>query len=219
VAAGFFVVAGFASPSKLGAPLIVVGMAALGLAAARTWRQRAAMVALVGVLAAAGALVSSGTRLGERVGLFLGRSQDALMLEGRLVAWQASGQMFLDFPLTGAGFGAFQEVFARYVPAGTAQRWSHAHNDYIELLLDGGLVAAALVLWLLAGYARRVARTFRNRDVSSPGRLGLLVGVVALAVHAVFDFNHQIPANALLWVTCCAMLLSGNRRRAGRGQT
>jgi O-antigen ligase len=218
VAATFCLVAGLAAASKLAAVLLVAELAALGLLAARTVGSRLSVVAASAVAVAAGALLLPGTRLGERLEFFLGRSQDALLLEGRLTVWQTGAEMFRDFPLTGVGFGSFGPVFARYTPAGAASRWAHAHNDYLEVLLEGGLVAAVLVVWLLVGFVRRVAETHRWSGGFSPSRIGLIVGVVSLALHAFLDFNHQVPANALLWVACCALLAPGNRRHAERGK-
>ena len=196
------------SASKLAVLLVGVALFALGLSAARTWRARVAVVVVAVAVVAAGTLLIGGTRLGDRVELFLGRSQDVRMLEGRLVVWQSSGAMILDFPVTGAGFGTFREMFQRYLPAGAAKRWGHAHNDYLELLLDGGIVAALLVLWLIWGYGSRVAGRLRSRSGGlSVTRTGLAIGVACLAAHALVDFNHQIPANALVWVCCCALLL------------
>jgi O-antigen ligase len=219
VAAACCLVAGFAAASKLAAVLIVAGLAALGLLAARTLRARVTVIALSAVLVGAGALLLGGTRLGGRLEMSLGRAQEATLLEGRVVAWQAGIEMFRDFPLTGTGFGSFSEIFARYLPAGSAKRWNHAHNDYVELLLEGGVVAGVLVVWLLVGYVRRVTGSLRGGGRVSPSRIGLIVGVVSLAAHALVDFNHQIPANALLWVACCALLVSGDQRHSERGTT
>ena len=44
----------------------------------------------------------------------------------------------------------------------------------------------------------------------------LLLGLLALAVHALFDFNHQIPAYALLFVTIAAMAVSRVEARPSR---
>jgi O-antigen ligase len=219
VAAACCLVAGFAASSKMAAVLIVAGLVALGLLAARTLRARVTVIALCAVLVGSGALLLGGTRLGERLGMFLGRSQEAVLLEGRLVTWQAGIEMFGDFPLTGTGFGSFGGSFARYLPAGSARRMNHAHNDYVELLLEGGLVAGVLVVWLLVGYVRCVNGSLRRGGGVSPSRIGLIVGVVSLAAHALVDFNHQIPANALLWVVCCALLVSGDQRHRERGTT
>jgi O-antigen ligase len=196
------------SASKLAVLLVSAALLALGLGAARTWRSRVVVLAVAVAIVASGALLIGGTRLGDRVELFLGRSQDAHLLEGRVVVWQSSGEMIRDFPVTGAGFGAFREMFQRYLPAGAAKRWGHAHNDYLELLLDGGVIAVLLVVWLIWGYASRVLRRLRSRSGGlSVTRLGLAIGVASLAAHALIDFNHQIPANALVWISCCALLI------------
>ena len=128
--------------------------------------------------------------------------------------WQSSVAMIRDFPVTGAGFGSFRHVFARYMPEGESLRWAHAHNDYLELLLDGGFVALGLFVWLALGYGRRVVKHLRRSSPISPGRIGLTVGVVSLAIHAVLDFNYQIPATALVFVTFCALLLPVGREDA-----
>jgi hypothetical protein len=39
-------------------------------------------------------------------------------------------------------------------------------------------------------------------------RLGLTLGLIALAVHETVDFNLQIPANALLFVVLAAIAVA-----------
>jgi O-antigen ligase len=117
--------------------------------------------------------------------------------------------MIGDFPITGSGFGTFREVFPRYLPRGSVFDWLQAHNDYLEVLLDGGIVALALVAWLAVAYGRRLVRAVRSSR--SPARLGLALGIAALAAHAFVDFNHQIPANALLFVTLAALAVPAER--------
>jgi hypothetical protein len=215
VAAATCLVAGLASASKFAALMLAVAVLALGLLGARNLRDRVIVCSVTLLLTVVTGFVMSGTRLGERLEMFLGRTDHAVLLEGRLAVWQSGIEMFRDFPLTGTGFGSFRDVFQRYVPAGTANRWAQAHNDYLEVLLDGGLVAAVLVAWLAWGYARSAARELRGRNHLSPARIGLAIGVVALALHAVLDFNHQIPANALIWVAACAMLAPLRRVEQG----
>jgi tetratricopeptide (TPR) repeat protein len=124
---------------------------------------------------------------------------------GRDTLWRSAGPIFRDFPLTGIGFGAFSTVFPRYAPPGF-YRWARdVHNDFYEVLLEGGLVAAVLVLWLTWVYAARLMRQLRSSSEISPQRLGLVLGLLALGLHAAVDFNHQIPANALLFVVFAAM--------------
>ncbi len=122
--------------------------------------------------------------------------------------------MLGDFAVTGSGFGSFRDVFPAYLPAGEYKRWNRMHNDYLEVALEGGLVAAVLLAWLIWNYWRRVLRGLRGRSGTADyAHLGLVLGLLALSVHALFDFNHQIPANALLFTTMAAVALAPFERR------
>ncbi len=215
VAGVFCLMGGLATASKMATLLLPLGLIALGVLGARNARTRLVVGGLAVVLLAAIALLvfNPGTHVGARFEEYVGRSENSL-LEGRLVVWQSSIAMIRDFPVTGAGFGSFRHVFARYMPEGESLRWAHAHNDYLELLLDGGFVALGLFVWLALGYGRRVVKHLRRSSPISPGRIGLTVGVVSLAIHAVLDFNYQIPATALVFVTFCALLLPAGREDA-----
>ncbi len=66
-----------------------------------------------------------------------------------------------------------------------------------------------LVGWLMVGFGIRAVRRLRRHNGSlSVSRLGLALGLGALALHAIVDFNHQIPANALLFVALAALLVT-----------
>jgi O-antigen ligase len=199
-------VATVAAASKFSA--VAIGGSTLALLALTptTWRTRCLAAGTGAALIAAGAVVASGTHLGRRFETLLASSDRGATLGGRVSAWDAGLHMFQDYPLTGSGFGSFAEVYMSYAPAGSGTYWNQAHNDYIEVLLEGGLVAAGLTLWLAAGFARRAARRLLPIAGGSPTRLGLALGALSLAVHAAVDFNHQIPANGLLFVMVCAML-------------
>jgi len=193
--------------SKMATLLMAVGLATLAVSSVRTARARIVMAGAIVVAGAALAGLLAETRLAERVETYLVRSHGSYFASGRLAAWQAAIDMNRDYPVAGSGFGTFREVFVSYMPAGGHARWAQAHNDYLELLLEGGPVALALVLWLAFGYARRVRlrSSGSSRRALSPLRLGLAVGIASLAVHALVDFNHQIPANAWTFVMICAL--------------
>ena len=203
------VVASIASASKAGAVLILGGLALLGLIGARQWRTRLIVIGLAVVLASGGFVLRTETRLGERVESYLARAEGDHLLEGRTAVWAATADLIGDFPITGAGFGSYSEVVSRYAPAGSANRFFRAHNDYLEVVAEGGWVAAGLIVWLVAGFGIRAARRLRrHRGSLSVSRLGLGLGLGSLAVHALVDFNHQIPANALLFVALAALLVT-----------
>jgi len=221
VGAGICLTAGLASASKTAAVLMAASLIFLGAVGARSTRVRLILVGgiVVTILVAGGLLASS--KLGSRMISYVQSADLDHLLEGRAAVWMASTAMLADFPVSGSGYGTFREVFPRYTPPGARARFAQAHNDYLEILLEGGLVGFALLLWLIGAFGLQVRSRFRR--VGSTRRLllyGLLAGIGALALHAFFDFNHQIPANALLFVTMCALLLpasrAANRREAAR---
>ncbi len=200
------VTAGVASESKAGAALIAAGVSVVFVfGIARRGRRLLAAAAVLAVLLGAGALLLQ-TALGARARSFLAVSREGIGESSRIQAWRSALPMIADFPATGVGMGAFRDVFPRYLRAGEAGYWDRLHNDYLEVVVEGGIPAGALVLLLAAGFSRRAFRGWRRaRKGERTARLGLLAGLAALALHAAVDFNHQIPANALLFVAAAAL--------------
>ena len=135
IGAGICLVAALATASKLAALLLVAALTGVGFSSVRSGRARAIVLLVALLLVVGSGVLLVATPLGERVQSFVeGANLVELPLEGRLVIWSAGTEMFRDYPLTGAGFGSFREVFPRYMPAGSRARWAQAHNDYLEVL-------------------------------------------------------------------------------------
>jgi O-antigen ligase len=129
-------------------------------------------------------------------------------IEGRLYLARVTASGWRHVPLTGHGPGSFEIQFARLQvewlrehPGERAARAfagaaDHAHNDYLEMLIElgpVGLGAFFALAGLLAWSARRV-----GRDRHAPGAWG---GVAALAAVALVDFPFHRPAEwALFWM-------------------
>jgi O-antigen ligase len=106
----------------------------------------------------------------------------------RMAHWQAAAEMFVDHPVLGVGIGNYAAVYAAYA----LPRWSdplgHAHNYYLNVAAETGLLglAAYLVLWVAAFW-----QGWRAVRVSGPAwrsiAAGLLGMLVALSVHNLFD--------------------------------
>jgi tetratricopeptide (TPR) repeat protein/O-antigen ligase len=199
-------VAGLASASKASAVLLLVALTALGLISVRGWRARSAVVGAAVAFAAVSVVLLAETRLGERMQEFVDRIGGGAGEIDRWVGWRTSLPYFADYPLTGSGFGSFRDVFPAYMPPGELARWRQLHNDYLEVLVEGGTIAGILLAWLVLAYVLRLARSRSWRG--HPEMAGLLIGLATLAVHAGFDFNHQIPANGLLFVVLAGIAAS-----------
>jgi O-antigen ligase len=102
------------------------------------------------------------------------------------------------FPF-GSGLGTFPEIYRRFQPAEIDLFVNHAHNDYIEYLFEGGLIAAVVVLLFLAVYVRAWPRLLRLQrwGTLSFMQAGSGVGLLLMALHGLTDYNWHIPANAV----------------------
>jgi O-antigen ligase len=118
--------------------------------------------------------------------------------EQRLKAWHGTLQAFRDFPVFGSGMGTFQDIFKVYQPDGLYLYWTHAHNDYLELLLELGIVGAALAAVFFFTALRAILKTkWKGREVYIWA--AVLASLTAIAVHSIVDFNLHIPSNAILF--------------------
>lgn len=121
---------------------------------------------------------------------------DSASWDARLGYWRDALAQARDFPLLGAGLGAWPEVAPRYDSApraGTTPR--AAHNDHLQLLAETGLAGALAAALLLVAVARRIARSLERRSPSGgPLAAAALAGLVAVVLHSAVDFDLQIPA-------------------------
>lgn len=124
--------------------------------------------------------------------------------EQRLVAWQGVISAFKDYPLFGSGLGTFEYVFKVYKPGGLYLLWDHAHNDYLELLLEVGIIGV-----VIAGlFFFFVIKAIIKADLSDRRiylKAGFLGSITTIVIHSVFDFNLQIPSNAMLFFLMLGM--------------
>lgn len=132
-------------------------------------------------------------------------------------------------PWLGAGAGMFDQLATRYGGAAAGGRAVHAHNDWLQLLVEYGgagllLGAAFFVVHFAAGWrnALRLAREMPPVGLLPQGNaLGLMVGalaaVSAAAVHAFFDYRMHVPAAVMVIALCAGWLASARRDPAGRG--
>jgi O-antigen ligase len=103
------------------------------------------------------------------------------------------------FPI-GSGLGTYPAVFRRFQPGNIPDFVNHAHNDYLEWLFEGGLVAALLMVGFLALYLMRWRKVWPREDYCPPYcfiRISAGIGLLLMGLHGMIDFNLHIPANAV----------------------
>ena len=139
-------------------------------------------------------------------------SPDAVKSESsyhdRAVAWSRTIDMFEDHAALGTGFGTYVTAFAAYSPPGSYAIWKEAHNEYLQLLAEVGLVGFLTALLALAIFGRRHFLPV-VLDRNSPDRLlslGLAMGIVSLLLHSLVDFSLQVPAVGFLFVVVAGLI-------------
>lgn len=104
------------------------------------------------------------------------------------------------FPF-GSGPGSFSLVFPRVQSADLRYVVNHAHNDYLEWLVEAGLFALVLIVIFGMLFIQRWWYLWRRCDsqpeTSTLVQLAAGVSLVLLALHSLVDFNLRIPANQL----------------------
>lgn len=132
-------------------------------------------------------------------------------LPDRLNVYHLVIESIRENPVLGYGLGNFDSVFPLYRDGKIVMWFQHAHNDYLESVMDLG-VPVALMLWsamaVLAGMCARGV-FYRRRDVIYPA-LGLAATVI-VALHALLDFSLQIPAVTVTYATLLGMGVAQSR--------
>ncbi len=137
-------------------------------------------------------------------------SLDNLIHEDRPLYWANAASMIGDFPFFGTGLGTFVSAYPAYEKRGGQDMLLvHAHNDYLEYLVELGVVGAVLFFGIIIYLSVQAFLAWRARR--NPEAKGLaLGGIVALAgmgLHTITDFNLHIPANMLLFTVVLSLTL------------
>jgi O-antigen ligase len=129
-------------------------------------------------------------------------------IEARSEAARTALAIVKDYPVFGTGGGSFYNVFLGYrTPEYGYSYVDHAHNDFVEIATDFGLLGLGILGLLVASTLWVVVRIMATRKSPLPWGIGfgVTMGVVALLIHSTVDFNLQIPSNALTMVVILSM--------------
>jgi O-antigen ligase len=131
----------------------------------------------------------------------------------RFHIWSTTTKMIADNMPFGVGLGAFPAVYPRYDTSSGFERVEQAHNDYLQLVSDGGIVGAILGLFFLYLLIRQGRQAVAIDNGLRHGiAIGALAGVIAVLVHSLFDFVLHVTAVSLLFLMLLAMLAASSRK-------
>lgn len=187
--------------SKTGLLVFLILLLLVPLYAALRWKDTVLIPALIGVVLVVGSGATMLVSNWENLLRGLGRDPS---LSGRTELWEGAIAKISQRPFLGYGFQAFWQP-----NGGGADIWKmvfykppHAHNGYLNLALDLGLVGLGLFLLCLALAYRRSIYWLR----CEPGMLGLLP---ILYVTYLFMYNHTentiIEHSSIFWAEFVAV--------------
>jgi O-antigen ligase len=115
--------------------------------------------------------------------------------------------MFSKRPVLGWGLGCFPVAYPHFRTFYTNFFVNQAHDDYLQLLVEMGLLGFGVVVWYLVVLFRRAGRKIRNwsSEVGGAVTLASMLGIIGILVHSAVDFNLEIPANAALFYVFCTV--------------
>jgi hypothetical protein len=219
-ALGFMLAADLYSLSRGGVIALVGAGVACGLLVALHRRtgpaaDGAVIVALIAALGVGLVGWFGSEAVGKRLGTLGGG--DALDV-GRRSLWERTAPLALRYPAWGTGYGTFMFVEPQQRKPGEEQTvtWEHAHNDYLEVLIEGGVGQLVLILVAAALVFRAGVRAHRSAKNPADAALvlGGLFGFTAVALHSLGDFGLHMPAVVVL-VTVLAAHLSAAGAQPG----
>jgi O-antigen ligase len=146
-------------------------------------------------------------------------STDWSQLNGRRGAWADAAAIFRKFPLTGTGLDTYGVATLFYQEHDLARHYAEAHNDYLQLAAEGGLLLIVPAAVCVAAFGALVWKRFKE-ETSHSGywvRAGAVTGLAAIALQETVEFSLQMPGNAALFAVLCGIALHGSPERASRG--
>ena len=172
-----------------------------------------------------GTFTTVGVGLASLIGLVsvLSRFTVDPLEDSRWTIFNATVQAIGEFFPLGSGPGTFEAVMRRFHPAGfPGVTINHAHNDYLEWLLEFGLIAAVLIVAWLLFYVHQWWRVWKGGEwaLFRFAQVGAGIALWLMLLHSLVDFNLRIPANAVFTAFLAAVFFhhppDDERRRPSR---
>ena len=137
---------------------------------------------------------------GDRIGQQIDDLEiDHMLSDTRLDHWSDATAAIKHFLPFGSGFGTYGHAYLPFDPEPNSGWYQHAHNQYLETLMEGGVPGITFVLLGLAFAFRMCLQLCHHERCSSEQAIGIaaLMTLLMQSLHAFTDFGLMMPANLL----------------------
>jgi O-antigen ligase len=127
--------------------------------------------------------------------------QETLVVLGHGYSWGDIIRIWKDFPVFGTGLGTFANMSGMYKSTADQSLFIYAHNDYLQLLSETGLMGGFFIFLFFVQYFRSLFKVWMNRRDHYAVCIvfGAMISLFVMLAYSFLDFNLHIPANALLF--------------------
>lgn len=137
--------------------------------------------------------------------------QSSKDIQGRILIWKGTARMIQAAPVLGHGGGSFRLLDSRYVELPPNVAAVHAHNDYLHVAAEYGILGGVIGLWVAAAVLARLLQLQRRtrKDMHAILAAGAVGAMAAAMSQALVDFNFHIYGNSMtlvLLLGCVAAL-------------
>jgi O-antigen ligase len=181
-------------PALAGALAIIFGV--------RLPRLSVRLMLAVGVVLVLGVLLALRTGLFQTLADLPSTMEDELRLQVAPTIIKAA----LEYTPFGSGLGTFDPIYRMFEPARGNAFLNHAHNDYLEIWLETGVVGPLLLVLFLGWFVRAGARVWRRAEGDDLSR-GATVVIGLLLIHSLVDYPLRTAAMSVIFAYACGCLV------------
>lgn len=122
------------------------------------------------------------------------------------------------FGWAGSGLGTYAKVYPlTEAPAQVDRVYiNHAHNDYLELLVENGFAGLLLILWFLGWWGFAIAKMARS-PASDPYAYAGAIASAALLLHSLVDYPLRTAALSAVFALCIGLIVTSRRTAKSEG--
>ncbi len=126
----------------------------------------------------------------------------------RITLWKNTLAMIKDDPWVGRGIGSYKSIYPEYATKTAPdpnftfdEQPAHAHNDYLQIWAEQGIIGIILTLGLFISFLLLAWKGLKRKDDASGFHLGMMLGMIGILCDALVSFpmDKAIPPFVILF--------------------